>query len=73
MSLKYFTLEVQASSKEFTQYDVLVLMDVELIHKLDKDNLVPNALRRRKEFIGEKFFDTMSLKTIMYNDDSPLI
>lgn len=48
-------------------------MDVELIHKLDKDNLVRDMLSRRAEFIKKKFHDIMMLSTIVYYDDSLLI
>lgn len=46
---------------------------MELSHKLGKDNLVRDTLSRRKEFVEEKLHDSMTLKTIMYHDDSLLI
>jgi hypothetical protein len=33
---------------------MLAMLDVELIHKLGKDNVVPNALIRKEEFQMEK-------------------
>lgn len=73
ISLKYFTSKAQASPKELKWYDVIVSMDIELIHKLGKDNLVSDAVSRINEFIEEKFDDTMTLKIIVYSDDSLLI
>lgn len=43
-------------------------MYIEFIYKLSKDNLVSDALNR-KEFMKEKLYDTMILKTIVYCDD----
>lgn len=53
--------------------DAIVSIDIELICKSSKDNLVLNTLGRRKEFIGEKFYDSILLKTIVYCNDSPFM
>lgn len=62
----------QASPKELRWYDVIVSIDVELIHKPRRDNLVPDVLSRRKEFLEAKLHITMILSTIVYCDNSPL-
>lgn len=48
ISLKYLDSKAHATPKELRWYDTIILMDVELIHKPGRDNLVPNALSRRK-------------------------
>jgi len=35
-------------------HNTLMLLDVELIHKPRRDNVVPNALSRKEEFQVEK-------------------
>jgi len=46
---------------------MLTLLDVELIHKLGQDNVVPNALSRKDEFQVEKpSTKTHALKGIFY-------
>ena len=37
--------------KELRWYDTIISMDVKLIHKSGRDNLVPDALSRREELI----------------------
>lgn len=44
-------------------------MDIKFIHKLEKDNLILDALNKKKEFMEEKFHDTMWLKIIVYSND----
>lgn len=48
-------------------------MDIKLIHKSIKDNLVLDALNRRNKFIWKIILKTMILKTIIWNNDSHLI
>jgi hypothetical protein len=50
VSLKYFETQAQVSAKQLRWHDTLALMNVELIHKPGRDNVVPDALNRRKEF-----------------------
>lgn len=57
-SLKYFTLKAQISFKELWLYNIIVSIDVKLIQKRGKDNLILDALSRRKEFMEEKLHDT---------------
>ncbi len=40
--------------KQLKWHDMLALLDVELIHKLGKDNVVLNALIKTEEFQVEK-------------------
>ena len=47
----YLDLKVRATSKELRWYDTIISMDVELIHKSGRDNLVPDALSRREELL----------------------
>ena len=49
--LKYLDSKLHASAKELRWYDTIISMDVELIHKLGRDNLVPDALSRREELL----------------------
>lgn len=41
-------------------------MNIELIHKLSEDNLVLDALSRKKKLIEKKLYDIMILKIIVY-------
>ena len=50
VSLKYFETQVQVSAKKLRWHDTLVFMNMDLIHKPGRDNVVPNALNRREEF-----------------------
>jgi hypothetical protein len=40
-------------AKQLRWHDTFSLMDIELIHKLDKNNVVPNALNCDEEYQGE--------------------
>ena len=51
ISLKYLDSKAQAIPKELRWYDTIISMDVKLIHKPGRDNLVPDALSRREEFL----------------------
>lgn len=37
-------MQPKAKCKQLQWHDILVLMDIELIHKPNKDNVIPNAL-----------------------------
>jgi hypothetical protein len=43
--------------KQLQWHNTLAFMDIELIHKLNKDNVMPNALNHKKEYQGEMFLD----------------
>lgn len=49
--MKYFDSKTQTSPKELRWYDTIISTDVELIHKLDLENLVLDTLSRREELI----------------------
>jgi hypothetical protein len=66
ISLKYMETKMQATPKELRWYDTIVSMDVELIHKLGKDNVVADALSRREELI------TPVLRLIIANGWKPV-
>ena len=51
ISLKYLDTKAQATSKELRWYDTIISMDVELIHKPGRHNLVSDALSRREELM----------------------
>jgi hypothetical protein len=50
VSLKYFETQAKVTPKQLRWYDTLVLMNVELIHKPGRENVVPDALSRREEY-----------------------
>ena len=50
VSLKYFETQAQVSAKQLRWHDTLALMNVDLIHKPGRDNVVPDALSRQEEF-----------------------
>jgi hypothetical protein len=54
VSLKYFETQPRASIKQLRWHDTLVLLDVELIHKLRWDNVFLGSLNRKEEFQVEK-------------------
>lgn len=54
ISLKYLDSKAQATPKELRWYDTIISMDVELIHKPGRDNLVPDALSRREELLTSR-------------------
>ena len=55
ISLKYLDSKLHASAKELRRYDTTISMDVELIHKPRRHNLVSDALSRREELIIPQF------------------
>ena len=50
VSLKYFETRVQMSAKFLRLQDTLGVMNLDLIHKPRRDNVVLNALNRQEEF-----------------------
>jgi hypothetical protein len=50
VSLRYFETQPRAITKQLRWYDTLAFMDIKLIHKPSKDNVVPS---RKKEYQGE--------------------
>jgi hypothetical protein len=51
ISIKYLDTKAQASQKELRWYDVIVGSNVVLIHKLGRDNVVPDALSRKEGYL----------------------
>jgi hypothetical protein len=54
VSLKYFEIQLMASTKQLKLHNTLALLDVEMIHKLGLDNVVLDTLNRKEEFQVEK-------------------
>ena len=48
--LKYFETHSKVTAKQLSWYDTLVLMNVNLIYKPSKENVVLDALNRKDEF-----------------------
>ncbi len=57
VSLKCFETQPKASTKQLKWHDNLVLLDMELIHKVRWDNVFPNALNRKEEISSGETFD----------------
>ncbi len=53
ISLRYFEIRPKAMVKQLYWQDTLALMDIELIHKCNKENVVLNVLSRKEEYQGE--------------------
>ncbi len=54
VSLKYFETQLKVSTKQLRWHNTLALLDVEMIHKLRWDNVVPNTLSRKEKIQVEK-------------------
>jgi len=59
-----FEMQLKALAKQLRWHDTLTLLDVESILKLIWDNVVPNALSRKKEFhpIGKTSNQDLGIK-----------
>ena len=69
VSLKYFETQAQVSAKQLRWYDTLALMNVDLIHKPDHDNMVLDALSRQEEFHA---MNTPQALRLMYKGEGNL-
>ncbi len=49
MTLKYFATQPKLSSKQMRWQDTLALFNVDIQHKLGKDNVVPDALSWKQQ------------------------
>jgi hypothetical protein len=49
VTLKYFTTQPKLSSKQMRWQDTLALFNVDIRHKLEKENVVPDALSRKHQ------------------------
>jgi len=54
VSLKYFEMQPRASTKQLRWHDTIILLNVELKHKLRWDNVVLDVLSQKEEFQMEK-------------------
>ena len=59
--LNYFETQAQVNTKSLWWHDTLALMKVDLIYKLDRDNVVLDALSRREKFQAMKIILTLWL------------
>jgi hypothetical protein len=50
VTLKYFATQPKLSSKQVRWQDTLALFNVDIRHKLGKENIVPDALSRKHQF-----------------------
>jgi hypothetical protein len=50
--LKYFDTQPEAMTKQLHWHNTLAFMDIELIHKLGKNNVVPYAVNHKEEYQG---------------------
>jgi antitoxin component YwqK of YwqJK toxin-antitoxin module len=66
ISIKYLDTKAQASQKELRWYGVIVGSNVVLIHKLGRDNVVPDALSRKEEYL-----DLNMMVVVLSQEDTP--
>jgi hypothetical protein len=57
VSLGYFETQPKAMTKQMWWHDTLALMDIELIHKPNKNNAVLDVLSCKEEYQGEKLWE----------------
>ena len=69
VSLKYFETQAQVNAKQLRWHDTLALMNVDLIHKPGRDNVVPDALSRQEEFHA---MSTTQALPLMYKGEGNL-
>jgi hypothetical protein len=53
VSLRYFETQPEAMAKQLRWHDISTFMDIELIYKPNKYNVMPDALSHKKEYQGE--------------------
>ncbi len=58
VSLRYFETQLKVRMKQLRWHDTLAFMDIELIHKPSKNNVVSYALSHKKEYKGEVFWES---------------
>jgi hypothetical protein len=61
VSLKDFETQPRSIAKQLHWHDILALMDIELIHKLGKDNVVLNALSCKDNYQGEMHWENTQI------------
>jgi hypothetical protein len=52
VSLRYFETWLRATTKQLHWHNTLTFMEIKLIHKPGKDNVVPYALSYKEEYQG---------------------
>jgi hypothetical protein len=72
VSLRYFETQPRATTKQLQWHDTLALMDIELIHKPNKNNVMPNAFSRKKEYQREMFWENTQILLAMLIRESNL-
>jgi hypothetical protein len=66
ISLRYFEIRPKAMVKQLCWQDTLALMDIELIHKCNKNNVVLNVLSRKEEYQGEMPWGSTQILRAMF-------
>lgn len=72
VSLRYFETQPRATTKQLCWHDTLALMDIELIHKPNKDNVVLDALNCKEEYQGKMPWENIQIFQIMFVEESNL-
>jgi hypothetical protein len=51
-------------------HDILAFMDIKLIHKSNKDNVIPNALNQKENYQDEKVVSiTLALRAMFIKEN----
>jgi hypothetical protein len=53
VSLRYFETQPKATAKQLQWHDTLAIVNIELIHKHGKENVVPDVLNHKEEYQRE--------------------
>ncbi len=61
VSLRYLETRPQAMEKQLRWHNTLAFMNIKLIHKHDKDNVMLNALSHKEEYQGEMFWESIQI------------
>jgi hypothetical protein len=64
VSLRYFETQPRANAKQLQWHDTLALVNIELIHKNGKDNVVSNALSHKNEYQREMPWEVIKLSKL---------
>jgi len=72
VSFRYFETQPRAMAKGLHWHDTLPLMDIELIHKHGKNNVVPYALNRMEEYEREMHWESIQILRAMFVEKSDM-
>ncbi len=72
VSLRYFETQPRAITKQLCWHDTLALMDIELIHRPNKDNVVPYALSCKEEYQGRMPWENIQILRNMFVRENDL-